>query len=365
MCIRAMRRSSSRSVALHDGRSLRVREWPGRGRPLVLLHGLLDSSAGWSDLGPASRRPCLAIDLPGFGQSSPPCRPRLSAYAEDVIDGLRELDVVPLGKGTGRWPAALRSVQTISGRFGLRERGHLRSPPDRRPATAAVCRRPPAQVRGTRSDRSGGRGWSLGASVLSSPRPVRRSGLGHVGRSRCPRSTLARQRGDGGAAAGAPPAQGGHGPPSASRASTRSGALVEAACDHRALDLSNEEPSGRRRSRSHVVDLARSRMSVAIGISSVMVYTITDTTQRQLTGVLRMTVDGECCTKPPPGYSTTRARTLQTKLALANTLTSRWRHEAHPSMPYSCALAPLLIKRQPPNVRMPASLIPAPDGDLD
>lgn len=83
----------SRRVELHDGRSLRVREWPRGGRPLVLLHGLLDSSAGWSELASASRRRCLAIDLPGFGQSSPPRRPRLSAYADDVVWALRHLGV--------------------------------------------------------------------------------------------------------------------------------------------------------------------------------------------------------------------------------------------------------------------------------
>ncbi len=87
------RTTFSRRVRLDDGRILHVSEWPGRGQPLVLLHGLLDSSAGWDDLARASRRPCLAIDLPGFGHSSPPSRPRLSAYAEDVVYGLRQLGV--------------------------------------------------------------------------------------------------------------------------------------------------------------------------------------------------------------------------------------------------------------------------------
>jgi pyruvate dehydrogenase E2 component (dihydrolipoamide acetyltransferase) len=80
-------------VQLGDGRRLQVRTWPGRGRPLVLLHGLLDDSEGWAQLAADTHRPCVAIDLPGFGGSSLPTRPRISAYAEDVVEGLRRLGV--------------------------------------------------------------------------------------------------------------------------------------------------------------------------------------------------------------------------------------------------------------------------------
>lgn len=83
----------SHAVRLADGRVLHVREWPGRGRPLVLLHGLLDSGAGWDDLARVVPHRCLAIDLPGFGASDPPIRPRLSAYAEDVTEALDRLRV--------------------------------------------------------------------------------------------------------------------------------------------------------------------------------------------------------------------------------------------------------------------------------
>lgn len=38
-------------------------------------------------------RPCLAPDLPGFGHSSPPTRARITAYADDVILGLRSLGI--------------------------------------------------------------------------------------------------------------------------------------------------------------------------------------------------------------------------------------------------------------------------------
>jgi pimeloyl-ACP methyl ester carboxylesterase len=81
------------SVTLPDGRAIGVRAWPGQGEPLVLLHGLLDSASGWDDLATASDRPCIAIDLPGFGRSSVPTRPRFSAYAEDVVFAMRSLGV--------------------------------------------------------------------------------------------------------------------------------------------------------------------------------------------------------------------------------------------------------------------------------
>ncbi|HWF36013.1 MAG TPA: alpha/beta fold hydrolase, partial [Solirubrobacteraceae bacterium] len=87
------RTAVSHAVRLADGRVLHVRDWPGRGRPLVLLHGLLDSGAGWDELARVSPHRCLAVDLPGFGGSDPPSRPRLSAYAEDVAEALGRLAV--------------------------------------------------------------------------------------------------------------------------------------------------------------------------------------------------------------------------------------------------------------------------------
>ena len=57
-----------------DGVRWRSRETPGRGDPVVYVHGLLASSATWQDvLGPASAgRPAIAVDLPGFGCSDRP-----------------------------------------------------------------------------------------------------------------------------------------------------------------------------------------------------------------------------------------------------------------------------------------------------
>lgn len=80
-------------VRLSGGRRLRVRQWGGTGRPLVLLHGLLDDSEGWRQVANDTHRPCIAIDLPGFGGSDLPTRPRISGYAEAVVEGLEQLDV--------------------------------------------------------------------------------------------------------------------------------------------------------------------------------------------------------------------------------------------------------------------------------
>lgn len=73
------------------GRRLRVRRWAGKGRPLVLLHGLFDSSAGWQELAADTRRPCVAFDLPGFGGSQAPRQCVIDSYAEDIVSGIGEL----------------------------------------------------------------------------------------------------------------------------------------------------------------------------------------------------------------------------------------------------------------------------------
>jgi pimeloyl-ACP methyl ester carboxylesterase len=96
-----------------------VREWTGTGRPYVLLHGLFDDSSGWSQFAAAIARPCLAINLPGFGGSDLPVRPRIGAYAEDVVACLEHLDVqdcVLVGHSLGGGVAA--GVAEITDRVG-------------------------------------------------------------------------------------------------------------------------------------------------------------------------------------------------------------------------------------------------------
>jgi pimeloyl-ACP methyl ester carboxylesterase len=88
-----MSRQEHLDVPLADGRHLRVRRTAGRGRPAVLLHGLLDDASGWTRVMERSDHPCLAFDLPGFGRSAAPARARIDAYAEDVAEALEYLDV--------------------------------------------------------------------------------------------------------------------------------------------------------------------------------------------------------------------------------------------------------------------------------
>lgn len=85
--------TSSKTLELPDGRVLAYRRRPGRGRPLVLLHGLMDCSAGWETLARATHRPVVAFDLPGMGDSDSATSPRLGAFAADLAAGIDRLGV--------------------------------------------------------------------------------------------------------------------------------------------------------------------------------------------------------------------------------------------------------------------------------
>jgi pimeloyl-ACP methyl ester carboxylesterase len=80
-------------IVLPDGRVLCARCWTGVGEPVVFLHGLLDSSEGWSELCAHLTGPAIAFDLPGFGYSDPPAHGSLGGYAEDIAAGLAALGV--------------------------------------------------------------------------------------------------------------------------------------------------------------------------------------------------------------------------------------------------------------------------------
>ena len=81
------------TVVLGDGRRIRARVWAGSGRPLVLLHGMPSSAATWRPVTRLTDRYCIALDLPGFGASSPARAARLESYADDVIEALDALGV--------------------------------------------------------------------------------------------------------------------------------------------------------------------------------------------------------------------------------------------------------------------------------
>lgn len=80
------------NLQLPDGRMLCARRWPGPGEhTLVLLHGLLDSSEGWTDLCAGFSCPQIAFDLPGFGFSDRPARGSIAGYTADVAYALEVL----------------------------------------------------------------------------------------------------------------------------------------------------------------------------------------------------------------------------------------------------------------------------------
>jgi pimeloyl-ACP methyl ester carboxylesterase len=87
------RSSSSKTVVLKDGRKVNVEIWPGKGRPYVLVHGLLASSKDWTDVAGRMTRPCYAVDLPGFGASDMPSQDSVDSYASDVTEALQNLNI--------------------------------------------------------------------------------------------------------------------------------------------------------------------------------------------------------------------------------------------------------------------------------
>ena len=82
------------SLGLSDGRVLCARRWAGSdAETLVVLHGLLDSSEGWSPIGERLTCSQVAFDLPGFGYSDARRHGSIAGYAQDIADGLELLGV--------------------------------------------------------------------------------------------------------------------------------------------------------------------------------------------------------------------------------------------------------------------------------
>jgi pimeloyl-ACP methyl ester carboxylesterase len=101
--------STASTITLADGRRVGVRRWGAAGPACLLLHGLLDSSAGWHGLAAGLPYRSVALDLAGFGASDLPTRPRISAYVDDVAEAVDALGLsrfVAVGHSLGGAVAA-------------------------------------------------------------------------------------------------------------------------------------------------------------------------------------------------------------------------------------------------------------------
>src|ERR1700704_3177437 len=81
-----------------DGIELNFGFWPGRGDPIVALHGLTASYVKFIGIAErlAGRRPLFALDLRGRGDSDKPDGPYgLAQHARDVAAAMRSLDIGP------------------------------------------------------------------------------------------------------------------------------------------------------------------------------------------------------------------------------------------------------------------------------
>jgi len=81
-----------------DGIELAFGYWPGRGLPVVGLHGLTASYVNFVGIAErlAGRRPLFAVDLRGRGDSDKPEGPYgLAQHARDVAAAMRALDLGP------------------------------------------------------------------------------------------------------------------------------------------------------------------------------------------------------------------------------------------------------------------------------
>src|SRR3979409_112948 len=81
-----------------DGVELNFGYWPGRGAPVVALHGLTASYVNFIGIAErlAGRRSLFALDLRGRGDSDKPDGPYgLAQHARDVAAAMQSLDMGP------------------------------------------------------------------------------------------------------------------------------------------------------------------------------------------------------------------------------------------------------------------------------
>ena len=100
-----------------DGVSLNYGYWPGRGAPVVALHGLTASYVNFIGIAErlAGRRPLFALDFRGRGDSDKPDGPYgLAQHARDVAAAMRALDFAPsviVGHSMGAFVATALAEQ--------------------------------------------------------------------------------------------------------------------------------------------------------------------------------------------------------------------------------------------------------------
>jgi pimeloyl-ACP methyl ester carboxylesterase len=126
--LRCMLQAATRTQASEQGEQPSATGYSrsGQGEPLVLLHGLGASRAAWEPVIPAlaERFDVIAVDLPGFGASSPlpagiePSPAELAAAVAGMLDDL-EIDRPHLaGNSLGGWVAMelakIRPVRSVT-----------------------------------------------------------------------------------------------------------------------------------------------------------------------------------------------------------------------------------------------------------
>ena len=103
-----------------DGIELAFGYWPGRGAPLVALHGLTASYVSFTGIAEclAGRRPLFALDLRGRGDSDKPAGPYgMAQHASDVAAAMRAMGLgasVIVGHSMGAFVATAPRALSIN-----------------------------------------------------------------------------------------------------------------------------------------------------------------------------------------------------------------------------------------------------------